>query len=147
MCQRWRGDFYSCYQDEFPDAKSYFCSTNGETAWCATARGGRYYARHNNIRVIEGRDTSLRMIDPLPVWVSVKETGATYYFQGRADIDRPDATPVYLSQGEGALWAPTGQSAFDTSGEFWTGYHAPAHGTTPPLRPLELDGVVFLEMD
>lgn len=147
VCQRWRGDFYSCYQDEFPDAKSYFCSTNGETAWCATPRGGRYYARHNNIRVIEGRDTSLRMIDPLPVWVSVKGTGATYYFQGRADIDRPDATPVYLSQGEGALWAPTGQSAFDTSGEFWTGYHAPAHGTTPPLRPLELDGVVFLEMD
>lgn len=125
-CHPWRDDFYACHQAEFGDSTIvYFCSTNGTTAWCPTPMAETIFSRMDNIRVLDEPETTMQVIDPAPVRLKVEGVD-DYNFAASPEMERPDATVQYRTQGPVPLWAPAGRSAIDTGNGTWTVYRAPS---------------------
>ena len=142
LCSPWR-DHFSCRQDGYPEVVSYFCSTDGLTAWCPSDRDETLFTRIDNIRVLESRDESMQVTGQVPIRVELAD-GLKYKFMADTRVTRPDATIVYKSQSPDALWAPRGRSAIDTSTGAWTAYRAPSSGSAGPLEPVDVMRAVLI---
>lgn len=144
VCRPWHDRFHACRQVGYEDSVVvYFCSTNGTTAWCPSPMAETIFSRMDNIRVLDEPETTMQVIDPAPVRLKVE--GMDYYnFAASPEMERPDATVHYRTQGPVPLWAPTGRSAIDAGNGTWTVYRA-SSGSQTPFESLPVARAVVLK--
>ena len=143
-CRPWRDSFHACRQDGYEDSVVvYFCSTDGTTAWCPTPMSETIFSRMDNIDVLDERETTMQVINPAPVRLTVGDM-ADYNFAAAPEMQRPDATVQYRTQDPVPLWAPTGRSAVDTSNGTWSVHRAP-DGSRAPFESVPVTRAVLLK--
>ena len=144
-CRPWREGFHSCRQVGFEDfVVTYFCSTNGSTAWCPSAMSETTFSRIDNVQVFDGREPTMQVIDPAPARIEIAGM-SDYVFALTDQGARTDATVQYATQDPVPLWAPTGRSAIDSTGGSWSAYRAPRDDPRAPLEPVPVKRAVLYE--